>query len=381
MKSRSIFAATIVALFTGFGAHAADQNATTLHWYRGNTHTHTSAPAGSDANGPPELVANWYKTHGYQFVVITDHEHFTDATNVSAVEPGKFLVMRGQEITQMLADPQFEDGVRQLHVNGINTDKLIMPVRPAVPQWRPNLRDGRTDLRPFAAEGVTAAQLYLRNIDAIRAAGGVPQVNHPNLLWSVKLGDLLPIQGPYLFEVWNGYPTSNNLGGIDDAGHVSPSAEGLWDQLLSHAKIVWGVGSDDTHEYYKPDDPMAPTPGKAWVMVHAATLTPEAISKALLHGDFYASTGVTLGDYEVNRKGISLTIVRPTDWSPNLFASTRYEVRFIGKGGRVLKVSHGLQAAYKFHSGDGYVRASIIDSDGRRAWTQPVFLDGRDKAQ
>jgi hypothetical protein len=362
-------------------ATASDNQVTSdLHWYRGNTHTHTSAPAGSDANGSPEFVANWYKAHGYQFVVITDHENFTDATRVAAVD-GKFLVMRGQEVTQMVADPQFEGGVRQLHVNGIHTDRLVMPIRPSPPPVAAKLPDGRPDLRAVAAQGITPAQAYLRNIDAIRAAGGVPQVNHPNLAWSVRLEDLLPIQGPYLFEVWNAYPTSNNLGGIDSAGNISPSAEGLWDQLLSRGKIVWGVASDDTHEYHKPDDPMAPTPGKGWVVVRAASLAPDAIADALLRGKFYASTGVTLGSYDVNQTGITLTVVRPTDWSPNLPQTTRYTFRFIGQNGRVLKEGYGLSAAYSFRPDDQYVRVSIIDSDGRRAWTQPVFLDGRDKVK
>jgi hypothetical protein len=381
MIAARVFATTLVLIVSSLDARAAGPMASELHWYKGNTHTHTSAPAGSDANGSPEVAARWYRDHGYQFVVVTDHESFTDATRVSAVEPGRFLVMRGQEVTQMLADPQFEGGgVRQLHVNGINTDRLIMPIRPSPAPVAAKLPDGRVDLRPLAAQGITAAQAYLHNIDAIRAAGGVPQVNHPNLVWSVGLNDLLQIGGPYLLEIWNGYPTSNNLGGVDSAGHDSPSAEGLWDALLSRGKVVWGVGADDTHEYYKPDDPMAPSPGRAWIVVRAASLTPQAISAALLRGSFYASTGVTLGSYDFDRQSVALNVVRPTEWSPALFAATRYVIRFIGKGGHVLKETHGLSAAYSFGPGDEYVRASIIDSDGRRAWTQPVFLDGRDRS-
>jgi hypothetical protein len=367
----------------GGGAGASDsQESSSLHWYRGNTHTHTSAFPGSDANASPEFAASWYRAHGYQFLVITDHEHFTDATKVPAVENGKFLVMQGQEVTQMVADPDFEGGVRQLHVNGIHTDRLILPIRPANPPARaPKLADGTVDLRPLAAQGVTPAEAYLRNVDAIRAAGGIPQVNHPNLGWSVRLEDLLLIQGPYLLEIWNAYRTSNNLGGTDSAGRHSPSAERLWDELLSKGRVVWGVAADDTHEYQKPDDPMAPSPGKGWVVVRAASLTPGAIASALLHGRFYASTGVTLDTYEASQTGITLSVVRPQDWSPSLPTTTRYTFQFFGQNGRVLKEAYGTSASYNFDAHDQYVRVSIVDSDGRRAWTQPVFLDGRDKAQ
>src|SRR5689334_7497694 len=37
---------------------------------RGNLHTHTNR---SDGDSTPSDVATWYRTHGYDFVVITDH--------------------------------------------------------------------------------------------------------------------------------------------------------------------------------------------------------------------------------------------------------------------------------------------------------------------
>ncbi|MEQ8514210.1 MAG: hypothetical protein RIC38_01260, partial [Chromatocurvus sp.] len=39
-------------------------------WWRGNTHTHSWW---SDGDAPPETIANWYKSQGYQFLVISDH--------------------------------------------------------------------------------------------------------------------------------------------------------------------------------------------------------------------------------------------------------------------------------------------------------------------
>ena len=39
-------------------------------WWKGNTHTHT---LWSDGDGAPELVADWYVRHGYNFLVLTDH--------------------------------------------------------------------------------------------------------------------------------------------------------------------------------------------------------------------------------------------------------------------------------------------------------------------
>jgi hypothetical protein len=343
-----------------------------MHWYRGNTHTHTQFSYRSDANGPPGEVAQWYKDHGYQFVVITDHENLTDVNPLNKIygETGQFLLLGGQEITQVIADPQHVGGVRHAHVNGIGTDKLIMPILPRDPS-------SLTGIMRIAATGVSLTETYQRNLREIQKAGGIAQINHPNLLWSVELKDLLPIQSSYLLEIWNGYPDSNNLGGSDEEGHVAPSAESLWDSLLSNGKVVWGVGSDDSHTYYQFDDPTAPNPGRAWVVACAPDLSATSITDALRLGHFYASTGVKLRSYFVDEQGIELQIERLSDWSPNLTPSTRYTTRFVGRGGKLLSEVHGRSAHFRFRGDETYVRAAIIDSDGRRAWTQPVFLDGR----
>lgn len=39
-------------------------------WYKGNLHTHTYW---SDGDAFPEMVLDWYKNNGYQFVALTDH--------------------------------------------------------------------------------------------------------------------------------------------------------------------------------------------------------------------------------------------------------------------------------------------------------------------
>jgi hypothetical protein len=50
----------------------------------------------------------------------------------------------------------------------------------------------------------------------------------------------------------------------------------------------------------------------------------------------------------------------------------RFLTEFIGSGGRVLAQVRGPSAAYAIKGNEGYVRARVTDSNGRRAWTQPV---------
>jgi len=42
--------------------------------YRGNIHTHTTE---SDGDAEPEKVVEWYNNHGYDFLVLSDHNHLT----------------------------------------------------------------------------------------------------------------------------------------------------------------------------------------------------------------------------------------------------------------------------------------------------------------
>lgn len=53
------------------------RNTEGMKWWKGNTHTHTTM---SDGDSSPEVVAQWYKRNGYQFLVLSDHNIFTNPT-------------------------------------------------------------------------------------------------------------------------------------------------------------------------------------------------------------------------------------------------------------------------------------------------------------
>lgn len=321
-------------------------------WYRGNTHAHT---LNSDGDSPPDEVVRWYRTHGYHFTFITDHEFITDVAPLNGTfgAAGRFLVISAQEVTQRTRDASHPEGVRQAHVNALGVTQVIRPL------GERNIADERI------------AATYARNIAAIQTGGGVPQVNHPNYRWSVTLADMANLPDSTLLEIWNGHPDVYNLGGADSLGRIAPSAEALWDSLLTRGKLIFGVADDDSH-HFRPegaDNPDLTRPGRGWVMVRADTLTPAAILGALRRGDFYSSTGITLRSFSANQQRIELDITPAGD--------ARYLVEFIGQGGRVLAEATTLRASYAIRGDDGYVRVRVTDSRGRRAWTQPVMVGRR----
>ena len=284
-------------------------------WLKGNLHTHTLQ---SDGDTAPEEVAAWYRDHGYDFLVITDHDKIT---RIAA--PEGLVLIPGEEVTDRLPK-------KPLHVNALGLERIVAP-----------------------QGGKTPVEVLQRNIDAVRAAGGVPLVNHPNFGWAFGAEELLQLRNYALLEIASGHPYVNTLG--------PPSAEAMWDRLLSSGRRVWGVAVDDSHHWKRTLDTDVALPGKAWVVVRSEKRDAKSILAALERGQFYASTGVELEDVAPYRVAVKVK------------NGARYRIQFIGSGGRVLQESEGPAAEYKPRGGEGYVRVKVIDSNGRCAWTQPAF--------
>lgn len=304
--------------------------AQTLNWYKGNTHTHT---LNSDGDSTPADVAKWYRENRYNFLFITDHEHVTNVAGVNELhgKAGTFIVIGGQEVTDSYDRKPY-------HMNALGTSTVVMPNR-----------------LPGAVETLQ------KNIDDVVKAGGIAQINHPNYGWALTADHLIKLQNYTLLEIHNGHPLVNNLG-----GGGSPSAEAIWDSILSSGKLVFGVADDDSHFFKRIGDPTAPTPGQGWIYVRSAELTPAAIMNSIRKGDFYASTGVELSDYQATSKQIVITIKEER--------SSKYRIQFIGRGGRILSESFASPATYTIKGDEGYVRAKIYESNGKMAWTQPVMV-------
>ena len=318
----------VALIFVSATVHA--QDAPTLRWYKGNTHTHT---LNSDGDSTPDEVVRWYREHGYQFLVITDHNFITSVGGLQALHGAdeKFLVIRGEEVSDKF-------GEKPIHVNGLNVHKHVAP-----------------------QGGTSVTDVVQRNVDAVRAAKGVPHINHPNYEWAISADDLKKIERDKLLEIFNGHPLVNNAGG----GGV-PGMEEVWDILLTSGKVIYGIAVDDAHQFKRPDDPFASRPGQGWIVVRAPALAVDELLEAMERGDFYASTGVVLEDVAFVDGTLTIKM------SPRHL--TRYTTHFIGRGGKIVATSTTNPAVYKVRGDEGYVRAKVIDSNNKYAWVQPVFI-------
>jgi hypothetical protein len=301
-----------LVLFAAIPLHAA--------WLRGNLHTHTLE---SDGDTKPAEVVKWYAQHGYDFLVITDHDKVTRVDDAAGI-----VLIPGEEVTDRLPK-------KPLHVNAIGIEAAIPP-----------------------QHGTTPVEVLQRNIDAVRKAGALALINHPNFGWAFGADELLQLERANFLEIASGHRFVNTEG--------PPSVESMWDRMLTAGKSIWGVAVDDTHHLQRIwDDDVVP-PGRAWVVVRAEKRDAKSILGALERGDFYASNGVELVDVIASAKSIEVSVKEKN--------YARYRIQFIGSGGRVLQESVGLTAKYEMRGSEGYVRAKVIDSNGKCAWTQPVFV-------
>jgi hypothetical protein len=231
----------------------------------------------------------------------------------------------------------------------------------------------------------------------------IPHINHPNFGWAITAEELAQVEHEQFFEVYNGHPGVRNAG---DATHAS--VERAWDIALTQRierrlPPFYGLATDDSHHYHEAGEAKKESrPGRGWIMVRAATLTPEALIAAMEAGDFYASSGVTLK--EVRREGTTLGLeveAEPgvsyrTEFIGTLKDYDRTSEPVLGKSGETLRVTRrysqdigevlaeaqGSSATYKLSGDELYVRARVTSSKAKadsalegefeHAWTQPL---------
>lgn len=350
----ALLVATYLVVFA-FSAYAKDKD----NWYKGNTHAHTTLCGHADSS--PDAVAKWYHDHGYNFLILSEHNIFIDPATVKLPEKARedFILIPGEEIT----------GHRHVHSTAINIPELI--------DWT------------FKSESVTA--IIQNHLDNTKAAGGEHILNHPTYRYAVTTEDMKPVKGLHLFELHNGHPNTVRHTHEVDEGYVT--TEDMWDDMLTSGLVVYGVSSDDTHTL-KEWDTEASNPGRGWIMVRSGKLTPESITKEIRSGNFYATSGVILSRIDISEEQYSVEVDRRTtlkeSGSPYILgrklpeAAGGFMIEFIGPEGNTVKHVHGTRGSLSLGPGNAYIRCRV--SYTRRAtngfeqffaWTQPAFTDDR----
>ncbi len=349
-----------------------------LPWLQGSTHVH-AAPSGDSSTSVPKVIA-WYEQHGYDFIVLTDHNRVTEA-KLGADTKGKpyvrnpdkgLIVLAGVELTN---NPDNCDPPASGASNGAN-ERTLGAGSP--PKCRIHVNGIGVTERPsgkiaWAAHKEPARIVkYAKAIATIRKLGrkALVQLNHPQWHWGMTAPVLEATVrgGARLVEIANVQFATWNAG---DAEH--PSMEVLWDGVLQKGLTAWAIASDDAHDY--DDGGGKYPPGGGFVVVNARR-KPAEILAALRAGKFYASTGVLLSKLHVVDGVLTVEVatMQPAAGPKNganerTLGAGATKIEFI-EDGKVVATIDG-NAASRAVPSHGYLRATITRSDGAKAWVQP----------
>jgi hypothetical protein len=130
----------------------------------------------------------------------------------------------------------------------------------------------------------------------------------------------------------------------------------MWDRLLSAGNRVYAFAGDDATSLHDP------ALGRAWIEVLAPALDPGSLMRSLRLGAFIASTGATFTRLNVDGKTITAE------------AAPGSSLRFMGRGGRLLKAVAASTGSYQVSGYEGYVRVEAIGENGAKGWSQPFFI-------
>lgn len=291
-------------------------------WFRGNLHTHSNI---SDGRLEPRGVVELYKEQGWDFLALTEHEVFT---HWKEFNDESFLIMPGIEVGVGAPGPYQCHHIVGIHQGKGHAEHLVSNDNSEL--W-----------------GVEGAQ---RAIDELAQKGYFSIYCHP--VWSrIQFEEIEHLQRFCALEIYN-----HGCAVEDHTGH----ALYYWDAFLRRGVKIWGVATDDSHQWNK--DYCG-----GWVMVSAPSLTVRDIGDALLLGQFYSSNGPVITDYGVKDGQVYVTC-SPAQSIHFVAFERRGRSYHAADGGTITSASHSL------HGDEKYVRVEVIDEWGRTAWTNPIFF-------
>ncbi len=288
-------------------------------FFRGNLHAHST---NSDGRLSPVELVNAYRQEGYDFLVISDHfmEHYGFAvTDSRALRDETFTTILGAE----------------LHGPSLANGGLWHIVAAGLP----------LDFAPRAWDE-SGPEIAAR----AAAAGAFIGLAHP--AWNgVTPSDALSVECAHAIEIHN-------------EGHTNDSDRGngwyLADLLATAGRRINVFAADDAHFGDRADR------FGGWVMVRAESREPEALLVALKAGHFYSSTGPEIAGISIDAEQIRISC-SPVDRI------------LVGGRGSTCRWLHGVgltQASFPLGPfGGAFCRVTIVDADGKRAWSNPIWLE------
>lgn len=295
-------------------------------FWRGNLHTHSTL---SDGALPLDEVVNRYKAAGYDFMMLSDH--FTHHFNYPIADTRHH---RGNAFTTLLG--------AELHA----------PVTSAGEWWHIVAAGLPLDFEPVK-NGETGPEIARRAVEA----GAFVGIAHP--AWSqLTIEDGRALSFAHAVEIYNhGCAIECDRG---DGFY-------LLDQLLNEGhRHLTAFATDDAH--FKSADHFG-----GWVHVKSQSLQHEDLLDALKQGHYYSSQGPLIHNISLAGNEIAIE-TSPVD----TIAVVSGISRTVQKIGRAITQASldltKLQDGWLMEKQSAWIRVVAIDNDGKRAWSNPIFI-------
>ncbi len=296
-------------------------------FFRGNLHTHSTL---SDGVLEPAEVIRRYRDEGYDFISLTEHmvgRYDYPIADTRALRGNGFTTILGAELH---SGAQENGAIWHILAVGLPLD--FEP--PNAPDFK-----AREDQE-------TGPEIAARAM----AAGAHVSIAHPQ--WSgLTQDDARSITSAHAVEAYNHGCA---------AGCDRPEGFHTLEQLLGEGRRLDIVATDDAH-FNEPDH------FGGWVMVKAAENDPDALLEALKRGDHYSTQGPEI-------RNIVITETEIVVECSSVVAICVQAAGNLAKAVHGLSMTRGALPLAQF-SASPYIRVSVIDAAGRRAWSNPIWLD------
>lgn len=313
------------------------------NWYKGNLHSHTT---NSDGKMTPSEAIKLYKSYGYHFICLSEHDVYTDLRE--QFDSDDFILLPGVEASVQLINKEKTGLLKTHHIHGIlGNEKMQKEAGEKL------FKPGEKLTPPVYIEKWNGSEAAQKLSDLLHEKGCFTTYNHP--IWSrVEMEEVINLKNVWAIEVYN-YGTVVECGEGEDTT--------FWDAMLRKGTHIHGFASDDNHNPPKFFDSLG-----GYVMVRSEELSHEAIVNHLLNGDYYSSTGP-----EIYQWGIQ-------DGKVFVECSDAERINFIaggtiGSSETVLMHTNPIRYAYhELKGNETYIRVECIDYKGRKAWTNVLWL-------
>lgn len=325
-------------------------------FYKANLHCHSTV---SDGKLTPEELKTAYKAHGYSVLAYTDHEQLRDHSDLND--------------SDFLAITSYEVGIREFNTKTPTNRIMHMNFFAKDPHQTGHVCLDRTQSRRFCHPAELADTLLCLNgeyervyspetvnhmVREAKKYGFIVSYNHPK--WGMETpAEYLQYDGFFTVEIYN-HSCFMDLG-------LNEENINVYDDLLRAGKRLACSCNDDNHNRKLLDPDFTDSFG-GFNMIKAPSLTYEAVLNALETGDFYASRGPEILDLYVEDGKLHVKTGPARDILLN--TATRRGAHAHARSGETIT-----EAAFDIRPDYGYLRVTVIDREGRSAYSRAYFLD------